>query len=213
MPEPHHDAAGALRLQIRERLPAARVQAAVGSATPSPQADRLLQRARVAVNVGQRVHWLHQAADARTPPLALHAACLASCTRCCHIELAMTDIEALEIGVRPSPVPDTLLVKNAIAQGERAALPGAPHPDGGYAAPSPFLAGQPCSIHAWRPLMCRVPLNLDRDDLLCRLEPGPALPVPYADLRPLKGLYLLAQPAARLAEFQPFFPQGLGARA
>ena len=56
-------------------------------------------------------------------------------------------------------------------------------------------------------------LALDRDDLLCRLVPGHAIPVPYADARMLKGLYLLAQPAARLADVRGFFPQGLKGRA
>ncbi len=222
MPETAQATAAALPREILDRLPeaAARAHAAVARAAPAIHADPLLLRARTAGKAAQRVHWLRKAVVAWAQPLEPHAACQEGCSHCCHIEVAMTDIEAHEIGERirvaPSQVPQALPVQDAMAmaeRGERPALSSGPRTDAGYAAPCPFLARGRCSIHAWRPLMCRVHLNLDRDDLLCRLVPGQPIPVPYADARLLKALYLLVQPAARLADVRAFFPHGLGERA
>ena len=70
----------------------------------------------------------------------------------------------------------------------------------------PFLVDGSCSIYAHRPMACRTHLNLDDDDLLCRLVPGIKVPVPYADATQLKAFYLAAQPNAELADIREFFP-------
>ena len=56
-------------------------------------------------------------------------------------------------------------------------------------------------------MACRLLLNLDDDDLLCRLVPDREIPVPYADATQLKALFLLAQAAVPLADIRAFFPQ------
>ena len=55
-------------------------------------------------------------------------------------------------------------------------------------------------------MACRLLLNLYDDDLLRRLVPGQAIPVPYARAGVLKGFALLAQPTAKLADIREFFP-------
>lgn len=48
----------------------------------------------------------------------------------------------------------------------------------------PFLARGSCSIYAHRPLACRLQINLDDDDLLCRLVDGGVAPrVPYLNMQ------------------------------
>lgn len=74
-------------------------------------------------------------------------------------------------------------------------------------SPCPFLREGRCSVYETRPLACRTLLNLDDDDLLCRLVPGVEVPVPYAGAGEFKALYLLAQPNAELADIRDFFPK------
>jgi len=73
-------------------------------------------------------------------------------------------------------------------------------------SPCPFLVDSVCSIYEVRPLAGRLLLNLDDDDLLCKLVPGPDIPVPYADSGQIKTLYLMAKAAAPLADIRNFFP-------
>lgn len=47
--------------------------------------------------------------------------------------------------------------------------------------PCPFLDNKMCSIYEDRPLACRVRLNLDKDDLLCKSQASSAHPIPLAD--------------------------------
>jgi hypothetical protein len=70
-----------------------------------------------------------------------------------------------------------------------------------------------CSIYNARPMACRLLLNLDDDDLLCRRVEGAAVPVPYADSDQLKTLYLMAQVASPLADIRDFFPAGSATRS
>ncbi|RCW65155.1 hypothetical protein DES41_11379 [Pseudorhodoferax soli] len=56
-------------------------------------------------------------------------------------------------------------------------------------------------------MACRLLLNLDDDDLLCRLVPGQDIPVPYANSGQLKTLYLMAQASTPLADIRDFFPR------
>jgi hypothetical protein len=55
-------------------------------------------------------------------------------------------------------------------------------------------------------MACRLLLNLDDDDLLCRLVDGVEIPVPYANSGQLKTLFLMAQASSQLADIRDFFP-------
>lgn len=73
--------------------------------------------------------------------------------------------------------------------------------------PCTFLAAGRCSIYEHRPISCRLQINVDVDDLLCRLVPGEAITVPYLDTRTEKVASLLILGAnARIADIRDWFP-------
>lgn len=194
---------------VRERLPQANARAAAVIASlppPSEAAQALLRTAHGARSAGARVQWLHRAADAWVKDVEPVSACRRGCSHCCHIPVAISDVEARLIGQASGRAPVRVTgAPTAEEVMEGATLPGTPRGDD-YSAPCPFLAAGRCSIYAVRPLACRVQVNLDEDDLLCQLQPGGAVPVPYLDATRLKASYVMVQPAARWADIRAFFP-------
>ena len=173
-----------------------------------PAAQRLLGVAQRAPTSTARVLWLQRASDAWARPLQAVSACRQGCSHCCHIPVALTDVEARLIGERigrtPAVPPHAPRGEAALGQAQ---VPGAPADDAGYTDPCPFLEQDVCSIYTHRPLACRVQLNMDADAALCVLrEDGVPVDVPYADATTLKAAYWLAQPAARWADIRALFP-------
>lgn len=159
----------------------------------------------------QRVLWLQRAASAWARPLEAVGACRTGCAHCCHIPVALSRKEAELLArasgrrmteprtpVRPALLSDPAPIKAATARLQQ-------WPTG---TPCPFLADQTCSVYAARPLVCRMLINLDDDDLLCRQSAEGPAEVPYADSRVLRALALAAQPAEVLADLRDFFPPG-----
>jgi hypothetical protein len=196
---------------VRERWPAAieRAERKVSSAEASPAVEKLVQAAQRASTARQRVVWLHRAADAWATPLQAVSACREGCSHCCHIPVTISHVEADLIGratgrALAQPAKTVRLDPSKIVQGDVEALARVQERE--QHTPCPFLAADRCDVYAVRPMACRWLLNLDDDDLLCRLVEGTPIPVPYADSRHLKALYLLAQPGAELADIRDFFP-------
>ncbi|KWT71765.1 MULTISPECIES: YkgJ family cysteine cluster protein [unclassified Variovorax] len=198
--------------QQRERLPLAtqRARDKLASLTVDASAGSLIRASQKARTAAQRVVWLQRAASARAKPMEAVSACRNGCSHCCHIPVTISRTEAELIGtaVRRSPARPAHAIELAKLRtpedlhDAQAALQAAT-PVG---EPCPFLADGACSIYAHRPLACRMLLNLDDDDLLCRLVPGESVPVPYADATTLKALSLMAQPNAAFADIREFFP-------
>lgn len=181
-------------------------QAVLKTAIPDGRAQTLLRAAQRAATVEQRVVWLRRSASAWAEPLDAVAACAPGCDHCCHIPVALSDVEARVIAKairRRVQVPTDAPTTDEVLAG--AQLPGTPAPDAGYSAACPFLADKRCTIYEHRPMACRTQVNLDVDDFLCRLRPGQDVRVPYADASKLKGLYVIAQPKARWADLRAFF--------
>jgi len=127
------------------------------------------------------------------------SACKNRCQHCCHVPVALSQSEARLIGkqiqVQPQSPKDSAWLKEK------------PY---GYEHPCPFLTPTGCGIYEERPLACRVYLNMDNDDLLCRLIPGQAVPVPLANATSFYQLYMKVTEGEPLADIREYFPQGLG---
>lgn len=202
----------ALPAYAKERWPIAqaRAQRKTSEAQESAAAKRLLRAAQRASSTTQRVIWLHRAASAWSDALSAVAACRHGCSHCCNTPVTITRVEAEILGKASGRQP--LVARHPMifrglehleelmrAQAER-------HKDFVAPSPCPFLKDGRCSVYEARPLACRTLLNLDDDDLLCRLVPGMEIPVPYANAGQFKVLHLLAQPNAELADIRDFFP-------
>ncbi|RYE42898.1 MAG: YkgJ family cysteine cluster protein [Hyphomicrobiales bacterium] len=185
--------AASLRQRQEERLPLAlrRAEEKTRSLTKHADAPRLIQAAQCASTMTQRVLWLQRAASAWARPLEAVGACRTGCAHCCHIPVALSRKEAELLArasgrrmteprtpVRPALPSDPAPIKAATARLQQ-------WPTG---TPCPFLADQTCSVYAARPLVCRMLINLDDDDLLCRQS--------------AEG------PAEVLADLRDFFPPG-----
>lgn len=140
--------------------------------------ERLLNRARAAGGKSKRVFWLRQAANVATQSLAEHAACRSGCSHCCNIAVGLSKTEAQQIADeigRPLNKGAGRVVGSAEWQ-SRAEVDMK-----FYGVPCTFLVDGKCSIYEFRPLACRLQLNMDFDDLLCKLVGDEAVEVPYAD--------------------------------
>lgn len=156
-------------------------------------AYRLMGVALDASSSRQRVIWMYKAGEQFSKAYAPAAACRSGCSHCCHVPVGVTEAEAKEIGLAIGRAP----AKNP---------PRAEGGDGDYTKPCPFLKDNACSIYASRPMACRLLLNLDSDDLLCRLVPGSEIPVPYADNRQFRIGMANMWGASRISDIRDWFP-------
>lgn len=199
--QPEPDASG-LPDVIQERLPQAAAHAnaaaAKGNAVDASRVNALIDVAARSKTSGKRVYWLQKAAQALADIYSPHAACSAGCAHCCHIPVKITQAEAIYLGrvLGRAPMPTGALPPEPVILG--------------YESPCPFLVDNQCSVYEHRPAVCRSHLNLDRDDLLCRLQAGMNVPVPYLDTRPLvAGAFFVLGEKQPLADIRQWFPQEL----
>lgn len=183
--------------EVNARLASAEAHAqkAVASVeSPWPVVFKLLDTARKAPTAGKRVFWLARAADALSRTYGPVAACKAGCAHCCHIPVKITHAEAVAIGKAigrtPAPVDSHQPAMANVFE------------------PCTFLVNSRCSIYESRPAVCRVHMNMDEDDLLCRLVPGASIPVPYLDTTPLVMVQVetASVGASRPADIRQWFP-------
>lgn len=192
---PHH---------VQERLKTSAAHAKNAAARVDPaevnRAMPLLGMASTTSTSGKRVMWLQKAAQVLSDTYGPHAACKSGCTHCCHIPVKITQAEAVyigrQIGRRPRPAEHL----------------GAEPAFQGYESPCPFLANGGCTIYDHRPMICRAHMNLDQDELLCKLLPGTAVPVPYLDTRllTLAAMDILGQ-GQPIGDLRQWFPAATSA--
>lgn len=194
-----------------ERLPKAlrRAEEKLRTVQRDAAASRLLESAKRGRSVMQRVMWLQHAASAWARPMARVAACRKGCSHCCTIPVTISRTEAERIATVSgralaadvsSVRPGDLDTAKALREAQERLR------EGWTGVACPFLRDGACSIYDVRPFACRTLLNLDDDALLCEVVPGATSAVPYADDSMMKGDYMLAQPAAEMADIRAFFP-------
>jgi uncharacterized protein len=181
--------------EVNERLEVAGQQAenAVASVpSPWPTVHKLISAANSASTAEKRVLWINKAADALANAYQPVAACKSGCSHCCHIPVNLTKAEAEVLGkaIGRKPVP---LASHT------------PPDQSTEFQPCSFLVDDDCSIYKDRPSVCRTHLNMDQDDLLCRLVPGARIPVPYLDTRPLVMARVMAGGRSANADIRQWF--------
>ena len=189
----------------RERLPQAQAHAERAAdrvnADLAPRMPEFRQRFS-ALQTGpdskmRRLVKIRALADDMGAAAADHAACRKGCSHCCHIPVAMLQVEADLIGRAIGVTPRQL--KKSVSPEERGF---------GYHMPCPFLKDNACSIYEHRPLSCRVHFNLDADPLLCELLPEVTVPVPLMNMTPVQTVYIATLRNEKLGDIRDFFPDG-----
>jgi uncharacterized protein len=161
-------------------------------------ANLVHSRASTDTRIGQ----LHKLADDMFGVGPDEAGCRKGCSHCCHIAVAVTWHEARYIGKHTgkTPTPRKQVRHTPSFEGF----------DYGYHNPCPFLVNNLCSIYEHRPLACRVHVNLDVDELLCRLDPPNGGPVPYMNTIQIQQLMaVIASPDFMFADIRKWFPKAL----
>jgi Fe-S-cluster containining protein len=123
-------------------------------------------------NPQRKIAALWDLADRASAAIAPEAACKKGCNHCCHIAVAVTKAEAQVIGQRIGRKPREVAPRSK----EIGGFADVPY---GYGNPCTFLKNGLCSIYDHRPMACRIHFNMDRDALLCMLDPPNTSPVPY----------------------------------
>jgi Fe-S-cluster containining protein len=177
------------RDQVRQRWEALRATGELQARADRVQAtmdhgsfERMTSAATKAKAGGQRVLWLHRAADVlgRAVSQAEAAACKKGCAHCCHIPVLLSRTEAAHLaaasGKKMVATPEHVvqmaqeLDRTAgKSDADSAVLDRWGHHIG---RACPFLREGACSVWAARPLACRYYYSLDSDNLLCRLLPN-----------------------------------------
>lgn len=159
----------------------------LAKALGSDEVLRFGELASKARSGAKRVFWLRQMSAVAERAASPVAACRAGCSHCCHIDVAVSRAEAVQIARetgRPLDQPRSMRTPLDLVNAGDEAQETPRH----AGTPCPFLVDSACSIYPWRPLACRLHFNLDHDALLCQLVEGQAIPAPYFNATLLKAI-------------------------
>lgn len=160
--------------------------------SPWPAVFQLIIAATSASTAAKRVLWINKAADALARAYQPVSACKEGCSHCCRIPVNLTKAEAEVLGKAIGRKPAPLASHNT---NESVEFP-----------PCSFLVDEKCSVYQHRPAVCRTHMNMDQDDLLCRLVPGAKIPVPYLDTRPIVMARVQVGGHSTNADIRQWFP-------
>ena len=194
----------------RLRLNGIHAKQAANAASNSPAGIELNRRKGTLLNtIGRsttntkKLFWLRAASSDFVNAYAPHSACKVGCNHCCHIPIVIAETEAVSIGKAIGLKPENLKLEPGSAK-----ISDLEKRFEGYEKPCPFLKDGACSIYDNRPLACRNHINMDADDLLCRLNgSGQSVPVPMADNRYLSFEYAISFEKGKWADIRDWFPK------
>lgn len=128
-----------------------------------------------------------------------HVACKAGCSYCCHLKIEISRLEAEYIGDKTGVMP---VVLGEVTQRDPYAF--------SELTPCSFLKHGVCSIYEFRPLICRLHVNMDVDDALCRFEnwntPDGAVPKPTFHSILSAYVELNQKAGCAVADIRDYFP-------
>lgn len=167
----------------------------------------LLERAEKSRNASSKVEWLHKAIDLAVVPSEGLAACRKGCSHCCHISVDLGESEARAI----QKASGRRLNVRAGLSGEQAEQRISARQRRALGVACPFLGkGGACTIYDVRPFACRAQVNMDEDELLCKLttaEDGDMPRVPYLNTQSYKAAYrVILGSGERFADIRDWFP-------
>lgn len=173
--------------------------------------ERFISSAADARSAKGRIFWLRQEVHYVVKPMAPLAACRAGCSHCCHTGVLLSETEASVIGQaigrKPVDSPRARAPAELLKHGMTPEVQ-AWRADVYFGVPCTFLdVGGRCTIYEERPLACRMQLNLDQDNLLCRLVPGQSVRVPYLNMMTSYSAQVrVIGPNTKLADIRDWFP-------
>lgn len=176
--------------------------------------EQLIAQAFKSSTATKRILWLRKEADVVNEAATPVSACRKGCSHCCNIGVTILESEAKvigrEIGRAPvSPPVGKFLMTGDFASEEDYVAKSESMAAEFFGVKCPFLdANSKCSIYASRPLACRQQFNLDEDELLCQLQPGMSIPVPYLNATNQRLAYLMVNGLhMKMADIRYFFPE------
>lgn len=167
---------------------------------------RLLDRALTSKTVGQRIHWLRQAADVLPRAVAGLSPCAPNCNHCCHQAVLVSESEARQIAreakLQFGPLPKNIVDVAGSGADLQEATSRFVELYTGVACP--FLVEGRCGIYRMRPLACRLHFSLAANSTPCDTRMGLAH-APYLDVTQHRLAYVIAHGAGRYADLREWF--------
>lgn len=145
-----------------------------------------------------KVMMIRHVASAWSAAVTPYSACRNGCAHCCHIAVSVPEVEAKLIAAKTGRRLQRPLRPLSMSDGADVE----PY---GYDKPCVFLTDGRCSIYEHRPLACRTLVNMDDTSFLCELEPGVAVPVPYANAIAIQGRFALVTQREVFADIRDWF--------
>lgn len=131
-----------------------------------------------------------------------HTICKSGCSHCCHMAVAISQVEARiigeAIGVKPVELPVRSPEEVDTIQSRF------------LREPCVFLTEGKCSIYDNRPSVCRTYFNVGDDPSVCDLYREDPQSVPAIDLTPVWYAYTMMFLWTPFGDIREFFPNGLG---
>lgn len=152
-------------------------------------------------SVGQKLRRVRHLAAEFSDQLTPYAACKNGCSHCCNksVQVAKSEAKLIALCIG-TPLAKLVMTHRAGDKMERTSY---------QDKPCTFLENGKCSIYKHRPLVCRMLVNMDNEERLCKLIPNVSVPVPYINSSIFQMFYADLLGKNNLADVREWFPKGL----